>query len=88
MSERNHVRTMAVSADSTTKFQIPRLNNNNFFNWQYRMGMLLKREGIYHVLTTPKPEDAAAAAEWDKADEKAHSTISLLVEDDQIHPST
>lgn len=45
--------------------------------------MLLKREGVYYVLNTPKPENEAA--EWEKADEKAHSTISLLIDDDQIH---
>lgn len=65
-----------------TKFQIPRLNSGNYFNWRYRMEMLLKREGVYFVLSTPKP--ANEATEWEKADEKAHSIISLMIEDSEI----
>ena len=65
------------------KYQIPRLNANNYFNWRYRVEMLLRREAVWFSVTDARP--TTSHENWDKANEKAHSTISLLVDDDQIH---
>lgn len=70
-----------MSTDTST-YIITRLKASNYFNWQFRLEMLLKEKGIWKTVSvedTENPDDA-----WIKADEKTLSTISLLVDDDQI----
>lgn len=73
---------MATSLDTTTKYIIPRLNATNYFNWRFRMEMLLKEKDIWHTISEDKPSNVTPI--WIKADEKALATISLMIEDDQI----
>lgn len=65
-----------------TKYTITRLNASNYFNWRFRIEMLLKEKGIWNVINENQP--ATVTTEWSKADEKALSTICLLIDDDQI----
>ena len=65
-----------------TKYQITRLNNENYFNWRFRMEMLLKREGAWIAISEERPIDNFA--NWEKANETAHSVICLMIDDDQL----
>lgn len=67
---------------SETKYMIAKLNNENYFNWRYRMQMLLIEKGVWNVISTEKTDPAPQG--WTENDQKAHSTIALSVEDDQI----
>lgn len=73
---------MASSLDTTMKYAIPRLNSVNYFNWRFRVEMLLKERELWQTIKLPIPSEADA--EWCKADEKALAIISLMIEDDQI----
>lgn len=64
------------------KYSIEKLNNENFFNWRYKIEMLLKEKGIWTVVKDVKPDPVTPA--WTSNDEKAHSTIALNVCDNQI----
>lgn len=71
-----------MTAVSETKYSIMKLNGSNYFNWRYKIEMMIKEKGAWDAIKYPKPEDVTA--EWIKMDEKAHSTIALTVDDDQI----
>lgn len=71
-----------MAAASETKYSIMKLNGNNYFNWRYKIEMMIKEKGAWDAIKNPKPQDVTV--EWIKMDEKAHSTIALTVEDDQI----
>lgn len=65
------------------KLSVAKLNNENYFTWKFKVEMLLIKEGVWDVLNTSKPE--INPGEWIKKDNSARATISLSVEDDQLH---
>ncbi|XP_055522919.1 uncharacterized protein LOC129717100 [Wyeomyia smithii] len=63
------------------RFSLPKLNNQNYQSWKFKIEMLLIRDELWHVISQPKPEPVTAA--WTKADLKARATIGLCIEDNQ-----
>lgn len=65
-----------------TKYTIAKLNGGNYFNWRYKMQMLLIEKDVWNVIVDEEPNDIGRS--WRRKDKKAHSTIALNVEYDQI----
>lgn len=65
-----------------TKYVITKLNGANYFNWRYKMKMILIEKQVWDVIEDDIPDPITD--EWKKADQTAHSTVALNVEDDQI----
>ena len=61
---------------------VTKLDNTNYQSWKFKIKMLLIREGTWNVVQEPRP--AEPSGDWIKKDEKAQSTISLSVDDNQI----
>lgn len=70
-------------ANLHANYQVPKLTTTNYFNWRFKMEMLLKREGLWKAIIENRPETNTAG--WDSTDQKAHATIALCIGDDQIH---
>lgn len=70
-----------------TKLSIEKLDNGNYFTWKYRIEMLLKKEGLWKILSQSRPAATAPATElnsWLEKDEKAMAIIGLSVMDNQL----
>lgn len=67
---------------SESKYTITKLNNGNYFNWRYKMKMLLIEKGVWMTITTDPPN--SVTDDWTQKDERAHIAIALNIEDDQI----
>lgn len=67
---------------SEMKYTIAKLNGSNYFNWRYKMQMLLTDKDVWNVVDDEVPNEISRA--WRRKDKKAHSAIALHVEDDQI----
>lgn len=77
-----------------TKVIIEKLNNRNYFNWKFRVELLLIKEKIWFPIDTPIPVAATASnptttetskiTEWKTADNIARALICLNVEDSQL----
>ena len=65
-----------------TKYTIAKLNSNNYFNWRYKLQMLLIEKDVWEVIDEEEPTPITNA--WRRKDRKALATIALHVEDDQI----
>lgn len=63
---------------------IVKLNNQNYSVWKFKLELLLIKDNLWEQMSTIKPENAEAAAEWQKKDDKARATIGLLAEDSQL----
>lgn len=66
---------------SENKFYgIEKLNEDNYYNWKFKMKMYLVKEGLWSVI-----EEAAQQTDaWNKKDMEAFAIISLCVEDCQL----
>lgn len=62
------------------KYTVTKLNRSNYFNWSYKMKMLLVEKDLWISNATPEP----ITDEWTKNDLKAHSIIALNIQDEQI----
>lgn len=69
--------------DTYAKYNITKLNSENYFNWRFRVEMMLKDRDLWTHVTSDKPATVDQGV-WDKEDDKAFSTIALTVEDSQI----
>lgn len=70
------------------KLLFSRLNKQNYLTWKIRMGMFLKSEELWNVVSKDPLAAMAAAAQkeaWQKSDEKALSKILNFVDDGQLH---
>lgn len=67
---------------SEIKYSLTKLNGNNYFNWRYKMQMLLIEKGFWDTIYNEVPDPVTD--DWKKNDQKAHSMIALNIEDDQI----
>lgn len=63
---------------------IVKLNNSNYFNWKYRMELLLTKEDLWEILIEEIPTGTIAFNRWNKKDKKARALIGLAVEDSQL----
>nr|GEZ74388.1 retrovirus-related Pol polyprotein from transposon TNT 1-94 [Tanacetum cinerariifolium] len=71
------------SQTSTPSVSIETFNGkSNFSLWRVRS--LMKQQGIWAPLAGPKPADMTDA-EYNAQDEKAHSTILLLLSDEVLY---
>ena len=61
---------------------VTKLNNTNYQSWKFKIKMLLIREGTWNTIHEDRPD--RPTDDWTKEDEKAQSSISLSVEDNQI----
>lgn len=68
--------------NNTAKFSVAKLNNNNYQPWEFKVKMLLIREGTWKCVEDSMPDHPTD--EWIELDQKAQSTISLSVDDSQI----
>lgn len=64
------------------RYSITKLNNENYFNWKFRVEMLLKEKDVWSAISKETPSTITDA--WTKADEKALATIVLTIEDSQL----
>ena len=67
-----------------TKINIEKLNNNNFFQWKYKIKMFLKEDELWEVISNETPTSASGLRTWNREDEKAQAIIALSVEDSQL----
>lgn len=63
---------------------IVKLNNHNYFNWKYRMELLLIKENLWDVITQEAPTGDRPFQRWIKRDNQARALIGLSVEDEQL----
>jgi len=61
---------------------ITKLDNTNYQTWKFKVRMLLIREGTWKCIDEVRPDEPDD--EWVSKDEKAQTTLSLSVSDDQI----
>lgn len=67
-------------------YRIVLLNKSNFQEWKIKIEALLKREGSWKAIVSPRPTvDGDKQTLWDNRDEKAQGTIALFIENDQNH---
>lgn len=83
-------------ADEKEKTKIPKLTNNNYAAWAFRIRSLLDSKDLLEVLTVSAPEvntdqevediatQNAQLAEWKTKDKKAKQIIVAHIEDHQI----
>uniref|UniRef100_A0A8D8MAA9 Copia protein n=1 Tax=Culex pipiens TaxID=7175 RepID=A0A8D8MAA9_CULPI len=68
--------------DAPGIFSFPRLNNQNWRFWSFRMEALLRYDNRWYVVHEPAP--VPVTDRWDEDDRKANATICLSIDDDQI----
>ena len=64
------------------KYSFKKLSNDNYENWKYKMELYLMKEGLWQIVSKPKPEQVDNA--WTENDTKAKAIIGLSVDDSQI----
>lgn len=69
-------------AASIERYSIPKLNGDNYFNWKFRMEMILKEREVWNTIAEDTPSPITAA--WTKSDEKAFASIALAIDDSQV----
>lgn len=68
-------------------FRVERLNGSNYPNWKFKLRMVLMREDLWSIVQGEEvvvEDDAASLASRVKRDNKALSTICLMVDDNQL----
>lgn len=67
-----------------TKVHLSKLNNTNFFNWKFKLELLLIKEKVWHTISKETPTGLALTEKWSEQDETARALIGLNVEDTQL----
>lgn len=67
------------------KSAVSKLNDDNYFNWKFKMEMLLMKESLWDTVNSEKPEVQAEITAWTKKDNEARAWIVLSVEDNQLN---
>lgn len=73
-----------MATANVERYTVPKLNGDNYFNWKFRIKMLLKEKEVWSVITSDPPTDATERASWNKLDDKAFSTIVQTVDEMQL----
>ncbi|XP_075158155.1 uncharacterized protein LOC142231430 [Haematobia irritans] len=68
-------------SDTNKYFGIEKLNQDNYYNWKFKMKMYLIKESLWDVVESSPAERNQA---WIKKDKEAFALISLCVEDSQL----
>lgn len=66
---------------------IVKLNDSNFYNWKFKMELLLTKEdlwGVIEYIDAEIPSRVRALSVWNRNDKKAKALIGLNVEDSQF----
>ena len=61
-------------------FGVEKLNGTNYYNWKFKVKMLLIKDGLWSTIDEPAQDTAA----WNKLNLDAFAIISLTVEDNQL----
>lgn len=61
---------------------VERLNDTNWATWKFRVELLLVKDGLWEIVTNPKPENATAS--WVTKDASARVVIGLALDDSQL----
>lgn len=65
--------------------KIQKLNNENYFQWKFRMEMVLIKNKLWKaVTTTTLPTATGEIAKWKDIDDEARATLCLSVDDSQL----
>lgn len=65
-----------------TKVTIEKLNNKNYFNWKFKMELMLIKEKIWFTTSQNAPSPITDA--WTNADATARALIGLNIDDSQL----
>lgn len=65
-----------------TKVQIVKLVKRNYFNWKYKMQLLLIKEKVWYTFSKAKP--TSVTDKWTEDDQSAMASIGLNIEDNQL----
>lgn len=66
------------------KSVVTKLNGDNYSVWAKKMEFMLRREKLWDVVKKKGDSTEKADSDWDDRDEKAHATIGLCIEDNQL----
>ncbi|KRZ95736.1 Retrovirus-related Pol polyprotein from transposon TNT 1-94 [Trichinella sp. T8] len=61
---------------------IAKLNSSNYQLWKLKMKVLLMRDGLWDLVSQPKP--CTIPEDWSRKECKVIAAICLTVEDDQL----
>lgn len=64
--------------------RVERLNGSNYPNWKFKVRMVLTRDELWEIVSGEEVADPASSLAWKRKDNKALSTICLLVDDTQL----
>lgn len=64
------------------KVVVERLNDTNWASWKFRVELLLVKDGLWEVVSNPKPVDVNAT--WISKDASARAVIGLALDDGQL----
>lgn len=81
------VAAMAVVLDeNASKYQVKFLDDENYFNWSFRMETILRHKELWTVIVDEKPDstETAELSQWEKKNSSAVTCIRLSVDDSQI----
>lgn len=65
------------------RFNLPKLNGENYSIWSKKVEMLLIKDRLWCVLSKIPPTDPKELEAWNEKDDQARATIGLLIEDNQ-----
>lgn len=65
-----------------TKVTIEKLNNKNYFNWKFKMELMLIKEKNWFTTSENAPNPITEA--WRNADGTARALIGLNIDDSQL----
>lgn len=67
-----------------TKITIEKLNENNYFQWKFKMQMFPQIEDLWKVIVADIPTAESSRSSWIRSDETAQAMTVLSVEDSQL----
>jgi len=58
---------------------VPKLDGNDYHDWKFAIGMVLRRAGCWDILGTEKPSTRTSGEDWDKKSEEMLTCIGLTL---------
>lgn len=58
---------------------VPKLDGNNYHDWKFAIGMVLRRAGCWDIVGTEKPATRTSGEDWDKKSEEMLTCIGLTL---------
>lgn len=73
-----------MTSSGTLKWDIPKLNGGNYFDWKFAVEMIFRAKGCHEVATgTEKKSDTTDADDWETKAVESLTIIGLTVEPSQ-----